>query len=131
MAGYFTCTRCGQQGYRERVQRHVNFCDGCGVVHAEERRKASVLVQRAIRHGHLPRAKECACADCGKSAHDYDHRDYTKPLEVAPVCRACNLRRGPAFDSLWRPEGEQGLDRGGVHGISLCPAEPLNTTQRI
>jgi len=27
----------------------------------------------------------------------YDHRDYFKLLEVEPVCRGCNRRRGQAF----------------------------------
>jgi hypothetical protein len=38
------------------------------------------------------------CVDCGAQARDYDHRDYNKPLEVNPVCRRCNLRRGPAIE---------------------------------
>jgi hypothetical protein len=38
------------------------------------------------------------CVDCGAQARDYDHRDYNKPLEVDPVCRRCNLRRGPAIE---------------------------------
>jgi hypothetical protein len=25
----------------------------------------------------------------------YEHRDYTKPLQVEPVCRSCNALRGP------------------------------------
>ena len=33
-------------------------------------------------------------------AYDYDHRDYSKPLEVDPVCRRCNQMRGPA-DYTW------------------------------
>lgn len=33
---------------------------------------------------------------------DYDHRDYTKPLSVEPVCRSCNKLRGPAIGSLPR-----------------------------
>jgi hypothetical protein len=41
-------------------------------------------------------ARDFACADCGKPATDYDHRDYRKPLEVEPVCHSCNLKRGPA-----------------------------------
>lgn len=58
---------------------------------------AHIAVGRAVRNGLLPRASECQCADCGKPASEYDHRDYTRPLDVAPVCRLCNRRRGPAL----------------------------------
>lgn len=59
-------------------------------------REAHYQVARAIRLGKLRRPAEFPCADCqGKSEH-YDHRDYGRPLDVQPVCRKCNFRRGPA-----------------------------------
>jgi len=36
------------------------------------------------------------CTDCGAQARDYDHRDYARPLDIEPVCRRCNQKRGPA-----------------------------------
>jgi hypothetical protein len=59
-------------------------------------RAANQAVAQAVRGGMLPNAKDCRCVDCGKPARDYDHRDYGHPLTVEPVCRSCNLRRGPA-----------------------------------
>jgi hypothetical protein len=59
--------------------------------------KAISLVQRAIRRGEMPPAKALICVDCGKPALEYDHRDYSKPLEVEPVCSSCNHFRGPAI----------------------------------
>lgn len=53
-------------------------------------------IKARIRGGYIWPAKLYDCVDCGKRAHDYDHRDYSKPLEVEPVCRSCNLKRGPA-----------------------------------
>jgi hypothetical protein len=46
----------------------------------------------------LPSLKtgEYACVDCGGVALEYDHRDYGRPVEVEPVCRSCNKRRGRA-----------------------------------
>lgn len=52
-------------------------------------------VSNAIHRGDLLPAASQRCVDCGARARDYDHRDYTKPLEVVPVCRPCNKRRGP------------------------------------
>lgn len=63
-------------------------------------RKAShQIVTIAIRGGILPKLNgSVKCVDCGKPADHYDHRDYMKPLDVSPVCRSCNSRRGPAIN---------------------------------
>jgi hypothetical protein len=50
---------------------------------------------RARMHGLIPPlAADAKCVDCGAGAQCYDHRDYHKPLQVEPVCRPCNVRRG-------------------------------------
>ena len=63
---------------------------------------AQELANRAIyievRAGRLPRVKTLKCVDCGSKASCYDHRDYSKQLEVEPVCRSCNYKRGPAIN---------------------------------
>ena len=59
------------------------------VAHAE--------VHRAVRRGLLPKASDLVCVDCGVAAVEYDHRDYNRPLAVEPVCRSCNLFRGPGI----------------------------------
>ena len=62
-------------------------------------RKATAQVQKAIRHGQIPAiSADTKCVDCGKPARDYEHRYYSRPLDVEPVCRGCNHRRGPALD---------------------------------
>ena len=53
-------------------------------------------VYKAVRAGKLPKASTLRCIDCGLPAFIYDHRDYTKPLDVVPVCRRCNHKRGAA-----------------------------------
>lgn len=55
----------------------------------------------AKRRGVLPDPKKLICADCGMSAQAYDHRDYSKPLDVVPVCYGCNLKRGGAWFPRW------------------------------
>lgn len=60
--------------------------------------RAAQIVCRAIKSGKLPKLKGLFCADCKtRPAISYEHRDYSKPLEVEPICRRCNLRRGPAI----------------------------------
>lgn len=62
--------------------------------------QAGAAVNSAIKHGKLPQLTnadgETTCIDCGQPATVYDHRDYSKPLDVDPVCRSCNSRRGRA-----------------------------------
>lgn len=58
--------------------------------------RAHAAVAKAVRLGEMPRARELSCVDCAKPAVDYDHRDYSKPLEVEPVCRRCHMARGRA-----------------------------------
>lgn len=60
-------------------------------------RKAISIVRHAKYMGRLPFLTGAInCIDCAEPAADYDHRDYDKPLEVEPVCRRCNQKRGPA-----------------------------------
>lgn len=90
----------------------LRMCQECRAARAEReeervriRGRAHGLVGRAIARGELPRLSEAhvPCVDCGARAEVYDHRDYSKPLEVEPVCRKHNRRRGPARDvaHLW------------------------------
>lgn len=54
------------------------------------------MVALAISRKILPPATSLQCTDCDKQATEYDHRDYNRPLDVQPVCRGCNRRRGSA-----------------------------------
>lgn len=56
------------------------------------------LVRMAIKDGALPSlgTRAYSCVDCGEIATQYEHRDYARPLDVEPVCRRCNGKRGSA-----------------------------------
>lgn len=95
------CLMCGDAAAGKRMT-----CWGCGARHLKEGARAMAAVNQAVAKGALRRASEHACTDCGARATEYDHRDYTQPLAVEPVCAACNKRRGPAFNSIWRPTAE-------------------------
>ena len=60
----------------------------------------------------LPPADGQTCVDCGQRAFHYDHRYYSRPLDVVPVCRTCNHLRGPARDLAYVIQ----------HGIDYAPA---------
>jgi uncharacterized OB-fold protein len=64
-----------------------------------------ILTGKALAGNRILNEKKCGrlahpstqeCVDCGRTAECYDHRDYGRPLDVEPVCRACNVIRGPA-----------------------------------
>lgn len=89
--------RCGN---RSRTERPLAERQIIGIAHNS--------VKKAIRKGLLPRLRTPSgqppstimCVDCRKRLADsYDHRDYSQPLVVEPVCRTCNLRRGPGICS--------------------------------
>ena len=59
------------------------------------RDRAIASVRRAVVKGILLKLDgSVKCVDCGEPAKHYDHRDYTKQLDVEPVCIACNYGRG-------------------------------------
>ena len=60
--------------------------------------KARDTIAYAKIMGKLPRADTMLCADCGKQADRYDHRDYGRPLDVEPVCLKCNAARGKGMN---------------------------------
>lgn len=61
------------------------------------RERAIGFVLLAKKLGILPELDgSYACVDCGAAATVYEHRDYTRPLAVEPVCRPCNHKRGTA-----------------------------------
>lgn len=59
--------------------------------------KGHLYIKKAVKDGYLPRPATLLCLDCGCPAQVYDHRDYNRPLDVEPVCHACNVKRGPAL----------------------------------
>lgn len=92
------CVTCGEKkpsGAHPLVQR----CDACHKEFSDAMFAANRAIARERKCGRIAPASRFACVDCGDKALDYDHRDYSKPLDVEPVCRACNLRRGPALFS--------------------------------
>lgn len=93
------CTKCGKED--NSAGPRFALCRDCNVPRyrllAQISGKAHSAVTRAIQDGLLPPLKgQIFCADCGRPAQCYDHRDYDKPLEVDPVCLSCNSKRGPA-----------------------------------
>lgn len=92
-----TCIHCGCDISARHY--HAKQCLACHKWWGAKTGAAVAMkaVNDAVRRGELAPAKSCTCADCGAPAIDYDHRDYNRPLDVQPVCRSCNKKRGPAI----------------------------------
>jgi hypothetical protein len=66
-------------------------CRSCRSV----RIRAGAAVFAAVKSGRLPPLDGAIpCDDCGAEALHYDHRNYSEPLRVVPVCPSCNFARG-------------------------------------
>lgn len=97
---------CGECGNSMGRRHHTaKFCQPCleARLNGGGKLQARKVVAAAVACGMLPRAASCKCVDCGRQARDYEHRDYSKPLDVVPVCRACNRKRGPGVPVLGQP----------------------------
>lgn len=90
------CGGCGKQYVTHKRSRHNRLCGHCWVAMQRLAARAATVVARAIAAGLLVKAKNLSCTDCDSPAYGYDHRDYSKPLEVQPVCRRHNAKRGHA-----------------------------------
>lgn len=94
--------RCG-----EPLAKWRRTCAPCGDLryvfkkYVSGQQAAGSAVARARRRGELAPASNFPCTDCGAQASAYDHRDYSFPLVVEPVCCGCNVRRGAAKPRTW------------------------------
>ncbi len=80
------------------------------------------ITHTAIKCGLLPEPLDCRCVDCGRQADCYDHRDYSRPLDVEPVCIACNghRHRGLMPASKTTADFRQGSER---YGFERAPQQ--------
>jgi hypothetical protein len=104
--GAWACVDCNAKlpvaQWAGRLRRPLTRCEVCGPYRRltmkwlSGRSTAAAMVSSAIRSGALAKASQYRCTDCDAPANCYDHRDYGRPLDVEPVCRSCNSRRGSA-----------------------------------
>ena len=66
----------------------------------KEKRKAHVILHRAINSGKILRPN--ICSQCSKECKpDGHHTDYSRPLDVTWICRACHSRKSPRTVLKW------------------------------
>lgn len=57
-----------------------------------ERYKARTKISNYIREKKIAHPSTLKCS-CGKQAAEYHHEDYSKPLDVIPLCKKCHTKR--------------------------------------
>lgn len=88
------CVHCNDVFYPRSLCKW--YCLDCEDKKERAKTRALKLVAKAIKDGHMLPATSFECWDCSEPAIVFDHRNYDRALDVQPVCRACNRRRGPA-----------------------------------
>jgi len=92
------CHACKVQFSRtKRYSGRAYYCPLCAGEAHYARMYAMAEVHRAIRFGVLMRADQHRCVDCDDWANCWDHRDYSRPFYIEPVCDSCNCLRPPAY----------------------------------
>lgn len=110
------CPVCSGPWDRGSWRGAARACLKCRAIVYKLQIHGQAAVRLAKLAGLLPEQRSCTCVDCGAQAREYDHRDYFRPLDVQPVCRRCNARRGQAVQL--HPGAIEHIDLG---QIEACP----------
>lgn len=86
--GYYRCATCIESNLRVPSRGNTNDLG---------KLQAQAVVSRMVKSGQLLSPIGLNCADCNGPACEYEHRDYNHPTKVEPICRRCNLKRGPGI----------------------------------
>lgn len=100
------CAKCGAEHERIGPKRAQSYCKACHAATMSEWRKENPLTGEARQKANarsyarvyqrrgklLPQP----CEDCGSEDVEKHHDDYSKPLAVFFLCRACHLKRHKA-----------------------------------
>lgn len=91
---YYSCRECARlraKKYREteRGKERTRLAVTKSIQKYPNKQKARMLIKQAILSKKLTRPNECSHCHikCNTEAH---HKDYSKPLEVIWLCRACH-----------------------------------------
>jgi hypothetical protein len=91
----FQCVTC-LGFFPVRFTKSKRSCVECEALRVRAKEVAQARVHAEIKAGRMKPATAYQCVDCGAQAAGYEHRNYSEPLCVDPVCRRCNRLRGPA-----------------------------------
>lgn len=92
--GRFEKNRVRHKAWSTKNREKLNEYQRKWYQNNKEKRRAHVVLHRAVKKGIIERSK--TCEQCGKLAKtDGHHEDYSKPLEVKWLCKPCHMRQSP------------------------------------
>ena len=91
---YLNTNKCRNARQRYRATPHsVEYHRKWSAAHKlsnPEQYLAGYTVNNAVQRGEIPPAKTMKCNQCSSPAEHYHHEDYSKPLDLVPLCRHCH-----------------------------------------
>lgn len=79
--------------WAEQERRRCRAAQKRSYVKHKDRAKSRKRVRTAIENGSLPHPTTQNCKLCSNPAEEYHHTDYSKPLDVMPLCCACHDKK--------------------------------------
>jgi predicted nucleic acid-binding Zn-ribbon protein len=77
-------TKKGKEAVEKKIKRYNN--------EYPEKRYAKEVIHDLVRRGKLPRVNTLTCHRCHvNQAEHYHHPDYSKPMDVIPLCVQCHI----------------------------------------
>lgn len=90
----FEKNRMKHKAWSEKNRENLNEYQRKWYQKNKEKRRAHVLLRRAVLKGIIERSQMCEkCKVIAKT--DGHHTDYSKPLEVKWLCKPCHMRESP------------------------------------
>jgi hypothetical protein len=96
------CCRCGYEWVTKN--KKVKTCSWCRSPYWNKARNsyeyfamrkwANEKVFQAMSKGFLSKPSNFKCKDCNRQAQEWEHRNYSRPFFIEPVCHRCNTKRG-------------------------------------
>lgn len=75
---------------RQRTTERKRLYNRQYAIENREKRRAHGSVKEAVKVGKLPPIDTQTCVKCGQQAHHYHHEDYSRRLDVIPLCGSCH-----------------------------------------
>lgn len=85
---------------------------------------ARTAVELALRHGEMQRPSHCSACGLANGVIEAHHDDYTKPLAVRWLCKACHevVHSGPGTASVFGQRLREARTRAGLTQAKLARA---------
>ena len=118
-----TCAKC-RSPYWNKAKSKLDYM--------KMRNWAVGVVQMSKYKNLLESASKKKCVDCGNNANHWEHRNYSRPLLIEPVCQSCNIKRGKTEELfICKTCGGTSNWSGNGNICKVCKLKGLNKGRKI